>query len=201
MKLFFLKSSNHHYYKELILSPGSVTCLPRYAQDKTAYNAQLAYFVWFATLHPSQQFSVMSGQVFLGWTSTKQRLMCLAQGHNAVTLVRLEPSTPQSRVKNSTTEPKCSLTSVFNLDLSWFCFSILTTGCLSFMSLDTVYKIRSFKKSVERICMSFKTYINPYKPSVLFVGNGQAVQIRRRRMRRLIRVSTVCSQNVLSKFE
>ena len=26
--------------------------------------------------------------------------MCLAQGHNAVTLVKLEPATPQSRVKH-----------------------------------------------------------------------------------------------------
>ena len=33
--------------------------------------------------------SVMSGWVFLGWTSTKQGSMCLAQGHNTVTLVRL----------------------------------------------------------------------------------------------------------------
>ena len=31
--------------------------------------------------------------------------MCLAQGHNAVTLVRLEPATARSRVKHSTTEP------------------------------------------------------------------------------------------------
>ena len=32
--------------------------------------------------------SFMSGQVFLGLTSTKQRIMCLAQGHNAVPPVR-----------------------------------------------------------------------------------------------------------------
>ena len=31
--------------------------------------------------------------------------MCLAQGHNAVTPVRLEPAAPRSRVKQSTTEP------------------------------------------------------------------------------------------------
>ena len=31
--------------------------------------------------------------------------MCLAQGHNAVTPVRLEPAAPRSRVKHSTTEP------------------------------------------------------------------------------------------------
>ena len=31
--------------------------------------------------------------------------MFLAQGHNAVTLVRFEPVASQSRVKHSTTEP------------------------------------------------------------------------------------------------
>ena len=46
-------------------------------------------------------FSVMSGQVFL---CCKQRLRCLAQGQNAVTLGRLEPATPRSLVKHSTTE-------------------------------------------------------------------------------------------------
>ena len=36
--------------------------------------------------------------------------MCLAQGHNAVTLVRLEPVAPRSLVKHSTTElPKVLL--------------------------------------------------------------------------------------------
>ena len=47
----------------------------------------------------------MWGLVVLGWTSTKLGLMCLAQGHNAVTLVKLEPVAPPSRVKLSTTEP------------------------------------------------------------------------------------------------
>ena len=36
-------------------------------------------------------------------------VMCLAQGHNAVTLVRLKPAVSQSRVKHSTTEPLRSL--------------------------------------------------------------------------------------------
>ena len=35
--------------------------------------------------------------------------MCLAQGHNAVTPVRLAPAAPRSRVKHSTTEPLRSL--------------------------------------------------------------------------------------------
>ena len=44
--------------------------------------------------------------------------------------------------------------------------------------------------------------LNPYKLSVLFVGQRQTLQtqIRRQRMRRLIRVSSVCLQNVLPKF-
>ena len=45
---------------------------------------------------PVNIFSAMSGLVFLGWTSTKQRIKCLAQGHDAVPLVRLRPATPQS---------------------------------------------------------------------------------------------------------
>ena len=47
----------------------------------------------------------MLERVFLGWTSTKQGLMSLAQGHNTVTPGRLEPATPGSRDKHSTTEP------------------------------------------------------------------------------------------------
>ena len=53
---------------------------------------------------PVNNFSVMSGRVFLGWTSTKQGLMFLAQGHNAETLVRLKPTALRSPVKHSTTE-------------------------------------------------------------------------------------------------
>ena len=51
---------------------------------------------------PVNKFSVMSGQVFLGWTSSKQQIKCLAQGHNTVTLsmVKLESTTlhPKSNI-------------------------------------------------------------------------------------------------------
>ena len=53
---------------------------------------------------PVNNFSVMSGRVYLDWKSTKQGLMCLAQGYNAVTRMRHEPATSRSRVKHSTTE-------------------------------------------------------------------------------------------------
>ena len=58
---------------------------------------------------PANIFSVMSGWVFLGLTSTKQRTKCLAQGHNAVPPVSLQSATSRSRVKHSTIEPPRSL--------------------------------------------------------------------------------------------
>ena len=41
---------------------------------------------------PVNNISITSGRVYPGWTSTELGLMCLAQGHNAVTPVRLEPA-------------------------------------------------------------------------------------------------------------
>ena len=61
---------------------------------------------------PVNNLSVTSGQVFLGLTSSKLGLMCFAQGHNAVTPVRLEPMALRSQVKNSTIEPLRSLSQV-----------------------------------------------------------------------------------------
>ena len=43
--------------------------------------------------------------------------MCLVKGHNAVTPLRLEPTTPRSWVKHSPTEPLCSIIPIsVNLD-------------------------------------------------------------------------------------
>ena len=61
-------------------------------------------FVCFDSLRPSQHFYAMTGRVLLGSTRTKQRNKSLAKGHNTVHLVRLEPETHRSRVKQSTTE-------------------------------------------------------------------------------------------------
>ena len=48
-------------------------------------------FIFYA---PVNNFSVMLGHVFLGWTSVKQRIKCFAQGHNTAnqSAVRLEPA-------------------------------------------------------------------------------------------------------------
>ena len=62
-------------------------------------------FALFDSLRPINNLSVIKGQVFMGLTSTMLGLMCLAQGHNVVTPVRLKPAAPRSRVQHSTTEP------------------------------------------------------------------------------------------------
>ena len=74
-------------------------------------------FVWFDSLCPINNLSVIKGQVFLRWTSTKLGSMCLAQGHNAMTPFRLKPAAPRSRVKHSTTE---SLRSMIQEHSIWY---------------------------------------------------------------------------------
>ena len=68
------------------------------------YNTGL-FCLFDLIIYPINNLSVVKGRVFLGWTSTKLGLMVLAQGHNAVTPVRLQPAAPRSRVKHSTTQP------------------------------------------------------------------------------------------------
>ena len=48
------------------------------------------HLVYFDSLSPINNLSVKQGRVFLGWNTTEQGLMCLAQGHDAVTQVRLK---------------------------------------------------------------------------------------------------------------
>ena len=70
------------------------------------------FFFYLILYVPVNIFEVMSGWVSLGLTSTKQRIKCLAQEHNAAHTVRLQPATPQSGVKHTTTESLCSLENV-----------------------------------------------------------------------------------------
>ena len=66
-------------------------------------------FVCVNALHPTQPFSVMSGQfsVFLGCTSTKQRIKCLAWEHKTV-LMSLKLATPDLKSNALPTESLCS---------------------------------------------------------------------------------------------
>ena len=63
-------------------------------------------YVGFDSLRPIKVFFCYVGTGLPGLNeSTKLGSMCLAQGHIAVTPVRLEPAASRSRVKHSTTEP------------------------------------------------------------------------------------------------
>ena len=83
---------------------------------------------------PVYSFSVMSEWVFLV-ISTKQGLICLAQGHNAVMLVRLEPTAPRSGGNSSTTESLRSL--------KWVLFNYLPTSVVCWYYLCKQFEPRS----------------------------------------------------------
>ena len=73
------------------------------------------FFVWFDSLRPTNNLSVIKGRVFLGWTSSKLGLMLLLKdttqwrqwGSNPQLLGLKSSTLPLShcRVKHSTTEP------------------------------------------------------------------------------------------------
>ena len=62
------------------------------------------WFVSFDSLCPINNLSVTNGQGLPGLNQYYARINVLAQGHNAVMPVRLEPTAPQSGVKHTTTE-------------------------------------------------------------------------------------------------
>ena len=72
---------------------------------------------------PVNNFSVMSRQVFLDWTCTKQQIKCFAQGHNTVTqpVVRLELANlrPQSKAQPTTALCPCFSNIICSLACIW----------------------------------------------------------------------------------
>ena len=75
---------------------------------------------WFFV--PVNNFSVMSNWVLLGLTSTKQKIKCLAQGHNGEVLLYLQSSTlPLSHCAPQTvcTQIKTDILSADNLYKVW----------------------------------------------------------------------------------
>ena len=83
------------------------------------------YLYLFDSLRLSQRSFSNVGTGLPGLNQNQQGLMCLAQGHNAVMLVRLEPVTLRSRVKYSTNEPLHSLSHTCNIDTISMEMSIL----------------------------------------------------------------------------
>ena len=71
-----------------------------------SYEKQCINFCLFdLILYIHQQSFSYIGTGLPGLNQYLARINALAQGHNAVTLVRLEPAALWSRVKHSTTEP------------------------------------------------------------------------------------------------
>ena len=60
-----------------------VLYFPQNVHLPQAINSLWHVFVWFVCLFYCLFDMIILGRVFLGWTSTKQGLMCHAQGHNA----------------------------------------------------------------------------------------------------------------------
>ena len=69
--------------------------------------------------------------------------MCLAQGHNAVTPVRLEPAALRSRVKHSTTEPLRSLSDSVMVTSCYMDFSYIKLA-LQWMHTKCLHQCLSF---------------------------------------------------------
>ena len=70
--------------------------------SNSIYNKDIGH-VLFDALHPSQQFSSQVGH-FLSCISTKQPIKCLAQGHNNLPDIRVEPENSRCQVAPSTTK-------------------------------------------------------------------------------------------------
>ena len=79
--------------------------------------------------------------------------MCLAQGHNAVMPVRLEPATPRSRVKHSTTEPIPES----DLGFNYMYFSALHFTHLVILKLGQIDLLYSWSKFGELRCNKLKS--------------------------------------------
>ena len=111
----------------------------------TLFNSSLTATCVFVCLFdlilyvPVNNLLVKSGRVFLGWTSTKLGLMCLAQGHNAVTPVRLEPAAIWSRVKHSTTDHRATALPYCNMQwiITNYCYDhiVCSVQCSPFITL------------------------------------------------------------------
>ena len=113
-------AKGHNAMTPVRLEPGTPRSLVMHSTTEFPTSCLFDLIHYF----PVNNLSVMSGRVFLGWTSTKQGLMCFAQGHYAVTRMRLKPATPWSLVKHSTTESLRSLHLCWHIAIKFLTKSI-----------------------------------------------------------------------------
>ena len=84
--------------------------------------------------------------------------MYLAQGHNAVTPVRLEPATPQSQVKHSALPKNCfKCIRIYEVDikndiylllLSYVIWNIMVRSCFKYNLMNSLKQYFSFHKKI-----------------------------------------------------
>ena len=97
----------------------------------------------------------------------------------------------------------------FRHDIIETCLHIELFAALSIYVIVSLWNPHAFKFSyfqclgIWSLMLLMKITVNPYKPSVPFLGHRQTVQtqIRCRRTRHLIRVYTVCLQEILLKMK
>ena len=103
-QMWIMQQRRHFKYQ---VRESDLSCLSSFNEPMSSYKWTYLFslFVCFDTWHPSQQFFSHVGMiiVFLGWTSAKQPINCLAQGHNTVTPpeINLKLSTLRSSVLRS----------------------------------------------------------------------------------------------------
>ena len=90
--------------------------------------------------------------------------MCLAQGHNTVTPVRLKPAAPRSRVKHTTTEPLWSNDK--NWPVGYKAFSISTQLSMKFQLLIKPQMVKNKDISCYKTLKCIYPAINVKMPNI-----------------------------------
>ena len=117
------------------------------------------YFVWFDSLRPINNLSIIKGRVFLGWTSTKLGLMCLLKDTTQWRRWGSKPAAPRSPVKHPIIKPLRSLgfTVVTNVDVNNFAVVQLQKFKYIVLSMALGYS-RTSNKEYQTIYHMFNSF-------------------------------------------
>ena len=155
--------------------------------------------------------------VMLNWSTKAQPqhaglpgLSCnVPKRHFSPFILHLEISNIWCRNQNACHCACYTVTTVSILKFWTFSFFLFSIECLVIRKTVAQWMIKVLDLRSRGRCLKSHQrlrhccVLNPYKPSVLFVGHRQTVQTQssRRRTRRLIMVSNVCLQNIRWTFE
>ena len=100
-----------------------------------------------------------------------QGLMCLAQGYNTVTQVKLEPATPQSQDKHSTTEPTALLINPLCTDQLDSSFRFVTINLDSPLYIPVSRGVRCYSFQIIFNCILFlKIFLKMWHYAAFHLG-------------------------------